>query len=355
MSDSPRTLPEWAYAFGKPALTGDIRVKPEDFRVEEILPFSLDGQGEHVWLHLQKTGTNTEFLAKALARFAGVHPRDVGYAGLKDRHAVTRQWFSVLMTGKAEPDWAALPTQFKPGEVAVLEVVRHGRKLKTGALKENRFVLTLRSLRGDVASLPSRIARVEAHGVPNYFGNQRFGRDASNLAGADRVFSGERIRDSHERGMYISAARSYLFNQVLSTRVTDGSWERLLPGEAVILNGSGSWFLAEPGDEALPGRLASFDIHPSGPLWGEGESPARDMAATLESSVLAELASWRAGLAALGLRQERRALRLRAGDLGFAQTGDAAVLSFALPAGCFATTVLRELVDFRDASGLNRE
>ncbi|MBI2379853.1 MAG: tRNA pseudouridine(13) synthase TruD [Gammaproteobacteria bacterium] len=348
-------LPDWAYGGGRPALRAKLRAAPGDFRVDEILPFELSGAGEHVWLHLEKTGMNTEFLAKALARFAGVKSFDVGYAGLKDRHAVTRQWFSVLMTGKAEPDWSALPKQFRPGELSVLAVVRHGRKLKTGALKENRFVLRLTGLQGDAPAFEQRLARVAAEGVPNYFGPQRFGLGGGNLVGAQRLFAGERPREQQLRGLYLSAARSFVFNQVLSTRVARGDWNRILPGEAVMLDGANSWFMAEAGDPALPERLARFDIHPSGPLWGEGESPARDEALAVEQASLAGFQSWCEGLAAFGLRQERRPLRLKPRDLEAGVDGDVLNLAFGLPSGCFATTVLRELVDYCDVSGGGRD
>lgn len=342
------SVPDWAYANGLPKADAVLRATPADFRVDEVLPFTLDGAGDHVWLRLEKTGMNTEFLAKALARFAGVKALDVGYAGLKDRHAVTSQWFSVLMAGKDEPDWSLLPAQFQPGEVRVLEVTRHGRKLKTGALKENRFVLRLTELAGDTGDLEQRLAQIAAQGVPNYFGPQRFGRDGGNLAGALRLFAGERIRDSHLRGLYLSAARSFLFNEVLSGRVADGSWRELLPGEAVMLDGANSWFLAEAGDPALPERLARFDIHPSGPLWGEGEPPTVGQARERELAMLAGHSSWCQGLAGFGLRQERRPLRLRPREFHGALTQGALEVSFALPAGCFATTVLRELVVFRE-------
>lgn len=341
-------MPDWAHANGQPGATGVLRATPADFRVEEILPFGLDGAGDHAWLQLEKTGMNTEFLAKALARFAGVKSMDVGYAGLKDRHAVTSQWFSVLLAGKPEPDWSLLPGEFRPGELRVLAVTRHGRKLKTGALKENRFVLRLSELAGDTSDLEARLSRVAAQGVPNYFGPQRFGRDGGNLAGAERLFGGEKIRDHHLRGLYLSAARSFIFNEVLSARIADGSWAGLMPGEAVMLDGANSWFLAEAGDSALAERLARFDIHPSGPLWGEGEPPSQDAALALEQGIAAAHSPWCEGLARFGLRQERRPLRMVPRGFAWELGPEALELRFALPAGCFATTVLRELIDFRE-------
>lgn len=341
-------LPLWSPANGQPLASAVLRASPADFRVDEVLPFALDGAGDHVWLRLEKTGMNTEFLAKALAKFAGVKNLDVGYAGMKDRHAVTRQWFSVGLPGKAEPDWSALPAQFNPGEVRVLEMTRHGRKLKTGALKENRFELRLSSLQGERDELETRLQRIASLGVPNYFGPQRFGRDGGNLAGAERLFGGANMRDQHERGMYLSAARSLLFNEVLAARVAEGSWAQLLPGEAVMLDGAGSYFIAEADDAALPERLARFDIHPSGPLWGEGELPAKDAALALETRVLAGFSPWCEALARFGLRQERRPLRLKPRELSWTFEAEALIVRFALPAGCFATTVLAELVNYTE-------
>jgi tRNA pseudouridine13 synthase len=349
-----------------PLTHGIIRARPEDFVVDERLDFELSGAGEHAWLRLRKRATNTEYLARALARAAGVPVRDVGYAGLKDRHAVTSQWFSVRLPGREIEDWQGR----LPDGVEVLEATRHGRKLQRGALAGNHFTITLRDCAGDRAALSRRIAEIARDGVPNYFGEQRFGRDAANVAHARAMLTGDEpvretagapslargprlnpIGDRHRRGIYLSAARAFLFNEVLARRVSDGTWSQLLDGEAVILAGSRSFFVTETIDNVLRERLARHDVHPSGPLWGQGELPTRGSARVLEEEAVAPYPELTRGLAAEGLRQERRALRLLPQALTAHWPDETTlVLGFALPAGSYATTLLRELVDYRDAA-----
>ena len=329
-----------AYAGGPPPVTACLKLEPEDFRVQEIPGFEPDGSGQHALLHVRKRDANTEWVARKLARHAGVPASRVSYAGLKDRWAVTDQWFSVDLSGHAEPDWAALDLP----QVNVLRAERHGRKLKRGALAGNRFQLRLRDLSGPVEELEARLVRLRGQGVPNYFGPQRFGHDGANLAGAEALFAGARIRDRHKRGLYLSAARAQMFNAVLSARVAQGSWCTVLEGEALSLRGSRSFFLAEPGDTALAARLAAGDISPSGPLWGRGELPPRGAAAALETTVLEPYAAWCTGLEAAGLRQERRALRLLVEGLRWEREAGDLLLEFELPPGAYATAVVRELV-----------
>ena len=329
-----------AYVAGPPQVSARLKLAPEDFQVRECLGFEPDGTGSHALLHVRKREANTEWVARQLARHAGLPASRVSFAGLKDRQAVTEQWFSVDLAGAVEPDWATLDV----AGVSVLRAERHGRKLKRGALTGNRFHLRLRELSGPIDELEARLARVTEQGVPNYFGPQRFGRDGANLNGAEALFAGARIRDRHKRGMFLSAARSFLFNTVLSARVAQGSWCTILEGEALSLRGSRSFFVAEPGDTALAARLAAGDISPSGPLWGTGEALARAEAAALEHAVLEPYASWRAGLEAAGLRQERRALRLLPDGLQWDWEDGDLVLEFQLPPGTYATALVRELI-----------
>jgi tRNA pseudouridine13 synthase len=183
--DANAPLP-WAY--GTPPLQAQLRSTPDDFRVEEVLGYDADGQGEHALLWVEKRGANTDWVARELAKFAGVAPVAVGYAGMKDRHAVTRQTFSVQLAGKSDPDWSTFPH----ADVKVLAATRHSRKLKRGALRGNRFVLVLRQAQGDRDAAERVLQQIAQRGVPNYYGEQRFGREGGNVAQARAMFAGRR-------------------------------------------------------------------------------------------------------------------------------------------------------------------
>lgn len=328
-----------AFAHRGPPLRAVLRASPEDFRVDEVLGYAADGEGEHVLLTVQKRGANTDWVAGQLARFAGVKPLAVGYAGLKDRHALTTQAFSVQLAGTPEPDWSTFPLD----EVQVLASARHRRKLKRGALAGNRFVLVLRQVQGDRDAAEDVLRAIAGRGVPNYFGEQRFGHGGSNVERARAMFGGRRV-DRKTRSMLLSAARSHLFNAVLAGRVREDTWDRGLPGEVWSLAGSRSWFGPEPFDAALAERLARGDIHPSGPLWGRGDPPTTDDAGRRERAVAEAEPALVQGLADAGMDQERRPLRLLPRELTWRWLDDAALeVAFELPAGSYATVVLREL------------
>ena len=328
-------------AHGEAVLTGRIRSVPEDFIVEEIDAFEASGAGEHLLLTVEKRGMNTAFAAKRIAAWAGVAESAIGYAGLKDRHALTRQRFSVWIPKKIAPDIHALQSE----EMRVLDAQWHLRKLPRGALLGNRFVLTLREVEGDREAIETRLRAMAARGVPNYFGEQRFGRGGDNVSKALSMFAGRRVA-REERGYLLSAARSELFNRVLGARVQAACWDRGVDGEVWMLDGSRSVFGPEPWSEVLAERLARFDIHPSGPLWGRGELRTQHDVRALELTVLEGdvLTDLRAGLERAGLEQERRALRLRPQAVAFDWPEPHSLrLTFGLPAGCYATTVLAEL------------
>ena len=335
-------------AFGAPVLSARIRSTPEDFFVEELAGFEPSGEGEHLLLTVEKRGMNTAFAAKRIAAWAGIAEMGVGYAGLKDRHAVTRQRFSVHLPRKVAPDLAALESD----ELKVVASTWHSRKLPRGALAGNRFELVLRDVAGDAEAIEARLREIAAHGLPNWFGEQRFGRDGGNVAAALSMFAGRRVR-REQSSLLISAARSELFNRVLAARLADGSWNRGLEGEVWMLAGSRSVFGPEPWSEPLAQRLADFDIHPTGPLWGTGELRTQADARDRETAALQDedAVALRAGLELEGLRQERRALRLVPQALAWSwRSADALRLTFALPPGSYATAVLHELGAVTDAS-----
>lgn len=331
-----------AYARGKPSLTGRLRSVAEDFCVTEIPLLEPEGEGEHVWLWIRKRNETTPRVAAQLARFAAVHPRQVSYAGLKDRHAVTEQWFSVQLPGREAPDWQAMNSD----TLTVLRHARHSRKLRRGVLQGNRFRIRVRDIEGNNSELETKLTATAREGVPNYFGEQRFGRDAGNLLCAQQLFANPARRMSRNRySMALSAARSFLFNQVLSQRVNTGSWNSPIDGDAMQLDGSHSFFIAGSVDAGLTARVHSGDVHPTGPLYGRGESPVQGACRKLEQAVLAAHAGWCTGMEAVGLKQDRRALRLVVKDLSWHRTGTGdLLLEFRLPAGAYATSVLRELL-----------
>ncbi|KRG67882.1 tRNA pseudouridine(13) synthase TruD [Pseudoxanthomonas dokdonensis] len=340
-------------AYGDAALSALMRCSPEDFRVEEIHGFAASGEGEHLLLNVQKRGMNTVFAAKRIAKWAGLPEHAVSYAGLKDRHAVTVQRFSVHLPKRVAPDLAGLQSD----DLQVLDASWHNRKLPRGALAGNRFVLTLREVQGNRELIEQRLRQIAARGVPNWFGEQRFGRDGDNVDSALQMFAGQRGVRREERSILLSAARSQLFNQVLATRVAADLWDRGMTGEVWSLEGSRSVFGPEPWSDELAERLARFDIHPSGPLWGVGELRSQAACAQLETEALADERSLRlrAGLEEEGLKQERRSLRLPVGDLDWQwPADDVLVLRLALPPGSYATTVLHELGAVSDAGQAGR-
>lgn len=335
------------FAWGGPVGTGCIRRTPEDFRVVEELGYSPSGDGEHLWLEIEKRGMNTLDVARALADRAGVPLRSVGFAGLKDRNAVTRQPFTIQLPGQADPDVSAWAEE----GLRIVAVSRHVRKIQRGRLAGNHFELTLRDVDGAQDRIEERLQTIRQGGVPNGFGEQRFG--GNNIARAYRLFRGELRRkpSKSKRGFYLSAARSLIFNKVLEARLIDGSWNRLLDGELVMLDGSRSTFPAEVITDELVERAERLDVHPSGPMAGREGLRAGGAVDRLEQSVLDDHAELVEGLQRFGLSGERRALRMRVRDLDWHWVEDQVlVLRFGLRSGSYATTVLRELLDYTDAS-----
>lgn len=331
-------------AHGGPVLRGRLRAAPEDFEVEELRTFAASGAGEHAWLEVEKRGANTEWVARELARFAAVPPMAVGFAGLKDRHAVTRQAFTVHLAGRPDPDWSA----FVAEGVRVLSATRHQRKIARGALSGNRFRLVVREVEGDRDAVADLVDRIARQGVPNRFGEQRFGIGAGNLAAAAAMFAGRRVGKA-ERGRLLSTARSAIFNAVLDARIEAGSWNRGLAGDVFQIDGSGSIFGPEPVDGVLADRIETLAVHPTGPLWGRGEPRVTGEVAALEAGIAADpaLAPLARGLEAAGVEAARRALRIRVDGLEHRWL-DARTLElcFALPAGAYATVVAAELVEY---------
>ncbi len=325
-------------AYGPVLGSAVLKSVAEDFVVDEVLGFEPDGGSAHRLLQVQKRGVDTLHAARILARHAGVSPRDVGFAGLKDRHAVARQWFT-LPAGPLAIDWSSLPDD----RLQVCRDEGQSRKLRRGALRGNRFHLRLRDVRVDAASLASRVALLAQQGVPNYFGPQRFGRGGDNITAVfDWAAGGALPRAREARAFVYSAARSLLFNAVLASRVKAETWTQLLPGERVNLAGRNSWFVAEAIDDVLRERLDRHDIHPTGPMPGRGEMPG-GLAGEWEEGILAPYSGIIAALTGDGVEAARRALRVIPEGLEAQVEGDVVSLVFSLPAGSYATMVVREL------------
>ncbi|MEE4144319.1 MAG: tRNA pseudouridine(13) synthase TruD [Halieaceae bacterium] len=340
---------DWPRAWGEPAASARFRSSPEDFRVSEELGFELSGEGEHVFLFLQKRELNSLDLLQRLAALSGVPERDIGLSGLKDRNAVTRQWFSVGMAGRREPDWQALEAD---GDVQLLQQGRHSRKLRRGVHRANRFSLVLRDIRGDRADLERRLQLVREQGAPNYFGEQRFGRNGATLEQACRWARGGRRRQTRaRRSLYLSALRAFLFNTALASRVTAGDWNSIGNGDVCMLNGTRSLFPCGPVDAALRARGASGDVHPGLPLWGRGESPASPERALQQWESLAEHRDLCEFLESEGLELSWRPTRLVADDFCWQFCDDGGLqLDFALGAGAYATALLAEVVQYEQGT-----
>lgn len=333
-----------ARAYEEPSVQGAIRATPQDFQVIEIPAFQPSGEGEHRILAIRKTELNTAQVAEAIAKLAKLPQSRVSWAGLKDRNAVTEQWFGVYLANNPEPDWNELNNE----KIKVLEVHRHQKKLRRGVLKANQFYIRVTHLKGDVEQLKHRYETILDHGVPNYFGEQRFGFRGGNLGKALSMFRSPKRRvRKHERGLYISAARSLIFNAVLDQRVKAGNWNQYLAGDVFQLKRTKSIFQDDQSSD-LQKRINDFEIHPTGPLWGRGELPSLSACRELEEAVAAEHQEFAEGIVKSGSQQDRRSLRVEPRFFQMQLEKDAASFSFELPSGSYATAVLRELVKLED-------
>ncbi|GGF85180.1 tRNA pseudouridine(13) synthase TruD [Alteromonas lipolytica] len=344
------TTDHWQYLHNPPVATGILKQHAADFRVTEELGYTLTGEGEHIFVEIEKTNLNTAFVAEALARFCQLPLRQVTYAGRKDKYAVTRQWFGIHVPGKSDYPWQ----EFALEGAAVLQTKRHNKKLRTGQLKGNLFEITLREVSNPDAVI-SKLEQAAITGVPNYYGSQRFGiqriqengeiNRGGNLVMAERMLNGEVIKNRNKRSMALSALRSWLFNEMLSERIEQKRLFTILPGDVINLTGSNSIFVADDDVAALSSRLARQDLSTTIPLWGKGETGSTGQANQLEMALAADYAPVKTFLAGQKLTMERRAAIIWPQQLECHQQGDTLIVRFFLPSGCFATTVLRECLN----------
>ncbi|MDG2365621.1 MAG: tRNA pseudouridine(13) synthase TruD [Methylococcaceae bacterium] len=337
-------FPDWPNTYGGPPGGGLIRQSPEDFKVEEVLPFTPSGEGEHLFLFIEKRGENTDYVARQLAKFAGVLARDVGYAGLKDRQAVTRQWFSIWLPGKPMPDWQ----HWDQENISLIDITRHHKKLKRGVLTGNKFSLMIRQWDGDVKHTEHVLNTIAVGGIANYYGAQRFGHQGKNIEKALSLFQGQTFK-RNQRSLYLSAARSFIFNCILARRIELENWNQVVAGDVLQFEGSNSFFRTDVVDSVLTARVSALELHPTGCLWGLGNVPEHGDAWHIEQTILTQYSELRDGLEAMGLKIGRRALRVVVDNLTWAFTDVQTLrLSFFLPAGSYATALLKEIIVIRN-------
>jgi len=330
-----------AYLCGKPTASAKLKVLPEHFQVSEVLGYPLTGSGEHLMVRIRKTGENTSFVVNELAKACGVPSRAVSWAGLKDRHAVTEQWLSVHLPKGETPDFSAFLAQYP--SIEILQVTRHDKKLRPGDLLGNDFVITLSEV-SDVAAVVSRLERVAKFGVPNYFGSQRFGRHGNNLSearrwGRDNV----RSRNQNQRSLYLSAARAWIFNQIVSKRIEQDLFSHFMVGDIALEQ---QQLCQVQGDLAQwDQRLQAEQVAISAALAGDNALPTTNQALQLEQAQLDAEPDLMALIRANRMRHDRRAIALHAQNLSWQVEQDQITLRFTLDAGSFATSLVRELVE----------
>ncbi len=346
----PLHTDHWQYYFAKPVSTGIFKFQADDFQVVEDLGYEPCGEGEHQFVFIEKTNTNTAFVAEQLAKFVGLPLRQISYAGRKDKYAVTQQWFGIHAPGVDDFDFS----DWQLDGVKVIKQTRHNKKLRTGQLKGNHFTITLRQVVHPEAII-ERLEQIAIHGVPNYYGEQRFGvmrlndmgevQRGGNLVMAERMVNGETIRHRNKRSMALSALRSWLFNEVLSHRMEQNTFDTVLLGDALVLTGSNSFFINRENEQESQSRYEDKDVCPSAPLWGKGQLATEAKAAEIENAVANEHPEVTTFLRENGFEQERRAIKIWPKELTWQSKGDSFTISFSLPTGCFATSVLRECVE----------
>jgi tRNA pseudouridine13 synthase len=346
---------DFQYAFGEPILTALLKQRPEDFVVHEIMDFQPSGEGEHLWIWAEKKGQNSEWLRQQLAKRFNLPIQAVGMSGKKDRQAVSRQWFSLHLPGKQTPDLSQLNL---PG-VHVLQQARHAQKLKMGSHVGNQFQITLRNLQGLPREklqdeIETRLKQIQQYGAPNYFGEQRFGHGLSNLEQADKLLRGKlRNVPKHLKGLYYSAARSWMFNHVLSQRLSQNALSEHLLGDVYLTNSDSRPLLPPQNatqDELLARQSQALQQgwQTTAPLAGDGSLGTQSDALALEEAVFSPFTQWIGSLQRARIRTDRRAIQLKPENLSWQwHTTDGQTdltLTFVLPKGSFATAVIREIV-----------
>lgn len=331
---------EFLTAHGDSVAKADFKQNLEDFKVNEILGFEPSGEGQHLFLQIEKTGLNTSDIQRHLTAKTGIKPLDIGYSGLKDKMAITCQWFSLDLKGKDAP----LNEDLENSQIKVLQSIRHTKKLKTGSHVKNEFIIKLKNIVGERAQVEERLDLITALGVPNYFGKQRFGYEGSNLAKVQAWIKGEfRVKSRKQRGFLYSVIRAFLFNQILSKRVEKNNWNKILEGEVLTFDDSNSCFYVDDLG-TIDDRFEQLEIHPTAPLWGRDGFESRAIAKEIEEMVLANFSDMQDFLEQQGLRLARRALRQKVEKPQWDWQDNDLCLKFSLVKGAYATSILNELL-----------
>ena len=325
-----------------PKQTALLKAECANFVVKEQLGYDMSGDGEFVAVKVRKTDCNTLFVGEQLAKFAGISARNMSYAGLKDRKAVTEQWFSLQMPGQPTPDFS----QFSLEGVEILEVTRHQRKIRIGSLQGNHFEILLRNAE-ETDELKVRLDFLAKNGFPNYFTEQRFGRDGNNLTQALRWANGEiKVKDRNKRSFYLSAARSEVFNLIVAKRIELGLAQQVLNGDVLQLNGSHSWFVADESEDLtqLQQRLIQQDILLTAPLIGKEDKSAVDF----KNEIFAQHQALFDLMRQERMKAARRPILMQPQQFQWQFEPNGLRLKFYLPAGSYATALVRELVNITD-------
>lgn len=340
-------LPVWPTLYPETQAQGWIKYDKEDFRVEEIPAQLPCGEGEHIWLYIEKRGVNTGWVAKKLAEIAGVKEMDVGYAGLKDRQAITRQWFSIYLPRVDTPDFSSLTANTNEDEEIIIHsITRHQKKLRRGELFGNRFEIRLRDIAGDKELINHNLNHIQQGGVPNYFGEQRFGHHGGNIESGRAMLSGEfKVRNRHKKSLYLSAVRSLIFNEVIAERIRQNILTILIDGDIP----------SEP-----PAQPCASAAIATAPMWGRGRLATSGKSLELEMRIADHYQNLCNGMEHMGLSQERRPVLVQVENLHWQWSdrieempyddepthrfGEDLTLSFSLASGYYATSVIRELM-----------
>jgi tRNA pseudouridine13 synthase len=323
-----------------PGIGGTLRARPEDFVVDEEPAYEPSGNGDHVFVRIEKRGLTTMQAVERIARAIGVNPRDVGVAGMKDRHAVTRQWIS-------------LPPPVKPvavealalDDITIKSVVRHPHKLRTGHVRANRFVLVV-SGATDVETARAILERLASPpGTPNWYGEQRFGRDGDNAQKGLAIIRGEKPpRDRKLARLLVSSLQSQLFNEWLTARMRDGLYARVLAGD-ILHKIPGGQFVCDAPDVDQP-RLVAGEIGITGPMFGDSMRRPTGVAAEREQAILDANGLTEDSFSTVKAIAEgtRRDAAIIVGNPSVRGVDGGVEVAFTLPGGAYATAVMREVM-----------